>query len=83
MADGVEGIAYNATLLALGGTLPYTWSIAGGKLPDGLMIDAASGVISGTPTKKGNYNFTIQVSDNATPANTDTQRLSIRIVKDQ
>jgi hypothetical protein len=83
MADGVEGTAYNATLLALGGTLPYTWSIAGGKLPDGLMIDAASGVISGTPTKKGNYNFTIQVSDNSTPANTDTQRLRIRIAKDQ
>jgi len=82
MADGVERTAYNATVLALGGTPPYTWSIAGGKLPDGLMIDTASGVISGTPTKKGNYNFTIQVSDNATPANTDTQQLRVRIAKD-
>jgi len=82
MADGVEQTAYNATVLALGGTPPYTWSIAGGKLPDGLMIDTASGVISGTPTKKGNYNFTIQVSDNATPANTDTQQLRVRIAKD-
>ena len=82
MADGVEQTAYNATVLALGGAPPYTWSIAGGKLPDGLMIDTASGVISGTPTKKGNYNFTIQVSDNATPANTDTQQLRVRIAKD-
>ena len=82
MADGVEQTAYNATVLALGGTPPYTWSIAGGKLPDGLMIDTASGVISGTPTKKGNYNFPIQVSDNATPANTDTQQLRVRIAKD-
>jgi len=82
MADGVEQTAYNATVLALGGTPPYTWSVAGGKLPDGVMIDTASGVISGTPTKKGNYNFTIQVSDNATPANTDTQRLRIYIAKD-
>lgn len=82
MADGVEQTAYNATVLALGGTPPYTWSIAGGKLPDGLIIDTASGVISGAPTKKGNYNFTIQVSDNATPANTDTQRLRIYIAKD-
>jgi len=82
MADGVEQTAYNATVLALGGTPPYTWSIAGGKLPDGLMIDTASGVISGTPTKKGNYNFTIRVSDNATPANTDTQQLRVRIAKD-
>jgi len=83
MSDGVEETAYNATVLALGGTPPYTWSIAKGKLPDGLMIDTASGVISGTPTKKGNYNFTAQVSDNATPVNTDIQRLRIHIAKDQ
>jgi lipoprotein-anchoring transpeptidase ErfK/SrfK len=82
MADGVEQTTYNATVLALGGTPPYTWSISGGKLPDGLMINTASGVILGTPTKKGNYNFTIQVSDNATPANNDTQKLRIRIAKD-
>ena len=82
MPDGVEETAYNATVLALGGTPPYTWSIASGNLPRGLTIDAASGVISGTPTKKGNYNFTIQVGDNATPVNSDTQRLRIRIAKD-
>ena len=82
MPDGVEETAYNATVLALGGTPPYTWSIASGNLPRGLRIDAASGVISGTPTKKGNYNFTIQVGDNATPVNSDTQRLRIRIAKD-
>jgi len=82
MPDGAEETAYNATVLALGGTPPYTWSIAKGKLPDGLAIDTASGVISGTPTKKGNYNFTIQVADNATLVNSDTQRLRLRIAKD-
>jgi hypothetical protein len=82
MADGVGQTAYNATIVALGGTPPYTWSIAVGNLPDGLAIDTVSGVISGTPTRKGNYNFTVQVSDNATPANTDTQRLRIRIIEE-
>jgi hypothetical protein len=82
VADGVEETAYNATVVALGGTPPYTWSVASGKLPAGLTIDTASGVISGTPTKKGNFNFTVQVSDNSTPASTDTQRLSIRIAKE-
>jgi len=82
IADGVEEIAYNATIVALGGTLPYTWSIASGNLPDGLAMDTASGVISGTPTKKGNYNFTVRVGDNATLANTDTQRLRIRIAEE-
>ena len=82
MPDGVEEITYNATVVALGGTPPYSWSIGSGKLPDGLAIDTASGVISGTPTKKGNYNFTVQVTDNATPMNTDTQRLRIRIAEE-
>jgi hypothetical protein len=82
MPDGVLEAAYNVSVLALGGATPYTWGIARGHLPDGLTIDAISGVIWGTPTKNGNYNFTVQVSDNAIPANTDTQRLRIRIAKD-
>ncbi len=80
LADGKEGADYSATLGALGGTPPYNWSI-NGTLPNGLVLIPATGVISGTPTKKGNYNFTAQVSDNATPANTDTQQLSIRIAE--
>jgi hypothetical protein len=82
MPDGVLEAAYNVSVRALGGATPYTWGIARGHLPDGLTIDAISGVIWGTPTKNGNYNFTVQVSDNAIPANTDTQRLRIRIAKD-
>ena len=82
MADGVKETAYNATVVALGGIPPYTWSVASGNLPEGLAIDTASGVISGIPTNNGNYNFTIQVSDNATPANTDTQRLRIRVAEE-
>ena len=81
MPDGEVETVYNVSLLASGGASPYTWSIARGNLPDGLTLDAVSGVISGTPTKKGNYNFTVQVSDNATLANTNTQRLRIRIAK--
>ena len=80
LADGKEGVAYSVTLGALVGTPPYNWSI-NVALPDGLALIPATGVISGTPTKKGNYNFTAQVSDNATPSNTDTQQLSIRIAE--
>ena len=44
-----------------------TWSLGGGTvLPDGLSLNAATGLISGTPTTAGTYNVTIQVQINFT-----------------
>jgi len=41
----------------------YTWSIGAGALPPGLSLDAEGGLVSGTPTKPGNFPFTAQVTD--------------------
>ncbi len=58
----VEGIAYSQTLTAAGGTAPYTWSVAVGNLPPGLILNP-NGTISGTPTAPANYSFIVQVID--------------------
>jgi sugar lactone lactonase YvrE len=58
----VYATAYNQTLSASGGTGPYTYSILSGSLPAGLTL-SASGVLSGTPTASGVFNFTIGVQD--------------------
>ena len=84
LPDGTEGIAYPAGILlkAIRGTPPYSWTKIAGNLPDGLSLNAATGIISGTPTAKGNYSFTAKVTDNTLPtANTDTQVITIRINK--
>jgi len=45
---------------------PTHWSwipASGTKLPAGLKLNSATGVISGTPTKVGTYSFTVKVAD--------------------
>lgn len=58
------GSSYSQTITASGGTAPYTFSITSGSLPAGLSL-SSSGVVSGTPTAGGNYNFTVIATDSA------------------
>lgn len=65
-------VAYpKSTLAATGGTGRLTWSISGGALPPGLKLSSA-GVISGTPTRTGEWFFDVAVHDAAKPAHTAT-----------
>jgi hypothetical protein len=56
--------AYSAALDASGGKTPYSWSVAGGALPSGIVM-AATGVISGSGTTAGTSAFSAKVSDAA------------------
>ena len=62
---GAPATPYTTALSATGGTLPYTWTITGGALPNGLGLNTSSGLISGTPATTGTFSFTVQVTDNA------------------
>jgi hypothetical protein len=58
------GTPYTYTFNAIGGTIPYNWSILpGGSLPLGLSLNQFTGAVTGTPTSIGTYSFIIQVVD--------------------
>ena len=76
LAGGVTGTAYSETITADGGTGPYTFAVIGGALPTSTSLNTSTGVISGTPTVAGTYNFTIQVTD----ANALTGSFAFRII---
>jgi uncharacterized repeat protein (TIGR03803 family) len=63
LPGGTVGDTYSSvTLQATGGTPPYKWKLAGGKLPAGLKL-GSSGVISGKPTKADTATITVKVTD--------------------
>jgi hypothetical protein len=67
LANAQAGVPFQFGLSATGGVLPYEWSVGSGTLPSGLSIGAGSGIISGTPLKGGQFDFSVQVSDSSSP----------------
>jgi uncharacterized protein YhjY with autotransporter beta-barrel domain len=56
------GIAYSQQLSTSGGTAPYTYAVTAGATPAGLNV-SGTGLISGTPTAAGAYNFSVTSTD--------------------
>src|SRR5260370_10871331 len=64
LTTGAVGGTYTQSLIASGGTPPYTWG-SSGQLPLGLVLDGAAGVIQGTPALIGSWHFMLRVTDSS------------------
>ena len=74
LPDGEVGTAYSQTLVATGDT-PITWTVSG-TLPADLSLDAATGIISGTPTAEEAPTFTVTATN---ASGSDSKEYTIQI----
>jgi hypothetical protein len=73
-----RGNEFSFQLVATGGRLPYAWSLASGALPEGVSLNASTGVISGVPTIEGTYNLVVKLRDQ--PGTEVTTTIQIRVL---
>jgi len=78
LADARQGVVYSMTLAAVGGIPPYIWTST--ALPGGLVIAAATGIISGNATVSGNFSITVTVTDAAFVINTTSRTYNLQIL---
>ncbi len=80
LPNGQVGTAYSATLVATGGTAPYTWSVTSGTLPSGLSLNASTGAITGSPTSAvTSAPLTFKVTDSSNPVLTQSANTALTI----
>jgi hypothetical protein len=76
LTAGMVGSAYSVTLASSSGTSPYKYAVTGGTLPTGVTL-STGGVLSGTPTANGTYNFAVTVTDSSTTLCTGSETFSV------
>lgn len=77
--SGNVNAAYSQTFHSSGGIGNKTWAVTAGSLPAGLSLGGNNGVISGTSTASGTYNFTVTVTDEK--SHTASKAFSLEINK--
>lgn len=82
--SGNIGDYYSESLTATttGGTWPVTWALTSGTLPAGFTLNA-DGTISGSPTAKGSYKFTVKASIGSSGIISATKEYTITIADNQ
>lgn len=78
LATSKVDIPYNTELLATGGQTPYDWRTLSGSLPNGMLLNPETGVLSGTASAAGTFAFLAEVVDQN--GNSAKQSLNLEVI---
>ncbi|MGP8079968.1 MAG: putative Ig domain-containing protein [Dehalococcoidales bacterium] len=78
LPTGSKGKPYSYQIVAQGGYVPYLWGISAGQLMPGMTL-SATGVITGTPTARGDFAFTVIADDSSGIATVFSQSYTMHI----
>lgn len=80
LPDAYLNVPYYYQFEAIGGVQPYLWAFFGGDLPYGCVFNGGTeGTVTGVPTYKATYYFTITVADQSNPVKRDTLSVSLTV----
>jgi len=82
IGDGVVNESYADRSIVIQGVAPFTAS-GDGNLPAGMSFNPVSGILSGTPTEVGQFQFQVTASDGINPDITKNYRFSIYAAGDE
>jgi hypothetical protein len=77
LPTALTSAAYTSSIVASGGTPPYSFVVTSGALPSGITL-ATSGAFSGTATAVGSFSFGVTVTDSSAPPQTATQSFTMQ-----
>jgi hypothetical protein len=78
VSGAAEYSAYSQAITATGGDTPYTFNLSLGSLPSGLSV-TPGGLITGTPTQSGTFDFSILAEDASGPAQKFVEAYSLTV----
>lgn len=70
---------YEQAFYATGGSSEYSWFIISGSLPQDVELDSVTGILSGYPSRPGNYLFAVQCEDKNDSNNKDTKSFMLTV----
>ena len=71
------GIRLAKSFTAAGGSGTYTWAVASGALPAGVVLDATKGIVAGTPQEAGVFAFSVTATDSEGRVTTSAAALTV------